>query len=86
MQVREEVDRVVGDRAPTIDDIKSLPYLRATLGESLRMYPQPPILIRRALNEDTLPAGLGGDPAGWVEGQEACLLCFLLVFVWWLHC
>lgn len=35
-----------------------MPFLRATLAESLRLYPQPPILIRRALEDDVLPPGL----------------------------
>ncbi|GLC58319.1 hypothetical protein PLESTB_001346100 [Pleodorina starrii] len=80
-RLREEIDGVVGDRVPTLDDIKAMPYLRATLGESLRMYPQPPILIRRALNEDTLPAGLGGDPGGYPIGKGADLF----ISVWNLH-
>lgn len=58
-----------------------MPYLRACLGESLRMYPQPPILIRRALAEDTLPAGLRGDPAGYPIGKGADLF----ISVWNLH-
>jgi hypothetical protein len=29
--------------------------LRLVLTEALRLFPQPPILIRRALEEDTLP-------------------------------
>ncbi|GLC47475.1 hypothetical protein PLESTF_000433500 [Pleodorina starrii] len=80
-RLREEIDGVVGDRVPTLDDIKAMPYLRATLGESLRMYPQPPILIRRALSEDTLPAGLGGDPGGYPIGKGADLF----ISVWNLH-
>ncbi|KXZ42239.1 hypothetical protein GPECTOR_176g220 [Gonium pectorale] len=80
-RVLEEVDRVVGDRMPTLDDLKALPYLRACLGESLRLYPQPPILIRRALGEDTLPAGLRGDPAGYPIGKGADLF----ISVWNLH-
>lgn len=39
-QVVEEVDRTVGDRNPTLDDIKAMSYTRASLGESLRLYPQ----------------------------------------------
>ena len=43
-----------------LKEIGEMPLLRATLAESLRLYPQPPILIRRALNDDVLPAGLVG--------------------------
>lgn len=41
-----------------LSEIAQMPFLRATLAESLRLYPQPPILIRRALDDDVLPAGL----------------------------
>ncbi|GFR39889.1 hypothetical protein Agub_g393 [Astrephomene gubernaculifera] len=80
-RVLAEVDGVVGDRMPTLDDIKSLPYLRCCLGESLRLYPQPPILIRRALGPDTLPAGLRGDPEGYPIGKGADIF----ISVWNLH-
>lgn len=76
-----EIDDVVGDRMPGLDDIKAMPYLRATLAESLRMYPQPPLLIRRSLAPDTLPPGLNGDPAGYPIGAGADLF----ISVWNLH-
>jgi len=80
-KVLEEVDRVLGDRTPSIDDFKSMPYIRATLAESLRLYPQPPLLIRRALAEDKLPPGLNGDPEGYPIGKGADLF----ISVWNLH-
>ena len=43
--------------------------MRFTLAESLRLYPQPPILIRRALGPDTLPPGLGGPEGGYPIGM-----------------
>jgi cytochrome P450 len=51
-----------------LEDIKALPYVRQTLAESLRLYPQPPLLIRRSLAPDTLPPGLKGDPEGYPIG------------------
>ena len=44
--------------AAGLSEIAQMPFLRATLAESLRLYPQPPILIRRALADDVLPPGL----------------------------
>lgn len=44
-----QVDSVLGDRAPTPEDVPLLRYTARVLCESLRMYPQPPLLIRRAL-------------------------------------
>lgn len=35
-------------------------YIRHMASESLRMYPEPPLLIRRALEDDVLPPGAGG--------------------------
>ncbi|CAM9820267.1 unnamed protein product [Ectocarpus sp. 6 AP-2014] len=58
-KAQEEVDRVIGDRVPTLDDITSLKYIRYIAAESLRMYPEPPLLIRRALESDELPPGSG---------------------------
>lgn len=64
-----------------LEDIKALAYTRATLAESLRLYPQPPLLIRRALSEDTLPPGLNSDPNGYPIGKGADLF----ISVWNLH-
>jgi len=32
-KVREEIDRVVGDRNPTLEDIKEMKYLRLVIAE-----------------------------------------------------
>lgn len=53
-EMRKEVDSVLGDRAPTPEDVPLLRYTARVLCESLRMYPQPPLLIRRALQDDVL--------------------------------
>lgn len=65
MKAQEEVDNVLGDRVPTWDDIKNLRYIRLIVAEALRLYPQPPLLIRRSLKPDTLPGGFKGDSNGY---------------------
>ncbi|KAK8520031.1 hypothetical protein V6N13_031500 [Hibiscus sabdariffa] len=53
-KLQDEVDSVLGDRFPTIDDMKKLKYTTRVINESLRLYPQPPVLIRRSLENDVL--------------------------------
>ncbi|XP_050221885.1 protein LUTEIN DEFICIENT 5, chloroplastic [Mercurialis annua] len=53
-KLQNEVDTVLGDRFPTIEDMKKLKYTTRVINESLRLYPQPPVLIRRSLQNDIL--------------------------------
>ncbi|KAK3229202.1 hypothetical protein Dsin_001083 [Dipteronia sinensis] len=84
-KLQYEVDSVLGDRFPTIEDMKKLKYTTRVINEvrriifsndcfnhmlmfvlacfqtfcskflqSLRVYPQPPVLIRRSLEDDML--------------------------------
>lgn len=53
-KLQNEVDSVLGDRIPTIEDMKKLKYTTRVINESLRLYPQPPVLIRRSLEDDKL--------------------------------
>ncbi|GMP67911.1 hypothetical protein CsSME_00027732 [Camellia sinensis var. sinensis] len=53
-KLQNEVDSVLGDRFPTIEDMKKLKYTTRVINESLRLYPQPPVLIRRSLEDDIL--------------------------------
>jgi cytochrome P450 len=69
-KVQAEIDEVCGDRMPTWADIKELKLVRLCLAESLRMYPEPPLLIRRALEDDKFPAGTAGFEANVVRGQD----------------
>lgn len=56
--VQAEVRTVLqGKDRPDYDDIVQMKKLRYCLIEALRLYPEPPILIRRARTEDSLPPG-----------------------------
>jgi cytochrome P450 len=52
--LHEEVDRVLGDRLPTMDDLAQLPMTRAIVAESMRLYPPAYIVGRRAMAEYTV--------------------------------
>ena len=76
-RVQQEIDSVVGpDRDPTFDDIPKLQLVRLVIAESLRMYPEPPLLIRRALEEDTLPAGGAGFQTKIQRGTDIFLALY----------
>ncbi len=61
-KMREELDRVLGGRTPTMADIPSLAYTRMVLDEAMRLYPPAYAITRRAVEEDEIqgyriPAG-----------------------------
>jgi cytochrome P450 family 97 subfamily B polypeptide 3 len=64
---------VLGDRQPTLEDIKKLQMVRLCVAESLRMYPEPPLLIRRALEEHTLPRGAAAFETRIMRGADIFL-------------
>lgn len=53
-RIRAEVDQVLGNRKPNVDDMRALKYTTRVINESMRLYPQPPVLIRRAVDDDVL--------------------------------
>ena len=77
--VQAEVDAVLGDATPSLDTVAGLRLTTRAVHEAMRLYPQPPVLIRRALEDTTLggydvPAGadmfisvwnLHRDPGSW---------------------
>ena len=61
-RVRDEVDAVLGDRAPTADDLASLPYVKQVVDETLRVSPAAWQTMRHAVDRDVIggydvPAG-----------------------------
>lgn len=70
-RVQEEIDRVLGDKEyPDYEDVKEMELVRLCFAESLRMYPEPPLLIRRALEDDVLPAGATGKETKVIRGMD----------------
>jgi cytochrome P450 len=54
--LEQELDRVLGDREPSMDDIPRLPYTAMVFQEALRLYPPAPAFGRRPLE----PVSIGG--------------------------
>ncbi len=62
-KLHAELDTVLGDRTPTLDDLHRLPYTLQVIKEVLRLYPPAPFYIRDALDQDELGGfNTGGLP------------------------
>uniref|UniRef100_A0A0E0JW56 Cytochrome P450 n=1 Tax=Oryza punctata TaxID=4537 RepID=A0A0E0JW56_ORYPU len=64
-KAQAEVDSVLNNGTINVDQLKKLEYIRLIIVEALRLYPQPPLLIRRALRPDKLPGGYNGPKEGY---------------------
>lgn len=53
-QLHAELDRVLGDRVPTVEDLYRLPYTLQVVKEVLRLYPAAPFYVRDAVDADTI--------------------------------
>jgi cytochrome P450 len=51
---RAEIARVLGDRAPAMEDLAALPYTRAILDETLRLFPPSWMITREAIDDDVV--------------------------------
>ncbi|PVH65690.1 hypothetical protein PAHAL_1G053000 [Panicum hallii] len=64
-KAQAEVDSVLSNGAITVESLKKLEYIKLIILEALRLYPQPPLLIRRSLRPDKLPGGYNGAKDGY---------------------
>jgi len=75
-RLRQEVGAVLGERIPGIADLPRLPYTRAVIEESLRLYPPVVAVIRDVIEEDQIggfriPAGSGVILSSYVTQRHA---------------
>ncbi|KPI22404.1 Unspecific monooxygenase [Actinobacteria bacterium OK074] len=52
-RMHAEIDEVLGDRLPTVEDLARLKFTDAVYSEALRLYPPAWVLVRRALEDYT---------------------------------
>ncbi|SJZ70306.1 Cytochrome P450 [Enhydrobacter aerosaccus] len=72
-RLHEELDRVLGGRTPSLEDVPNLVYTRAIIEETLRLYPPIPVLAREAVSDEV------------IEGQAVPKRSMLLVVPFLLH-
>jgi len=78
-RVQAEIDQVLGHKEkPDYQDLEKMELTRLCFAESLRMYPEPPLLIRRSLEEDVLPAGATGTETKILRGMDFFLSIYNL--------
>ena len=72
-RIQQEVDELLGDRAPTNEDLRRLPFLAAVVHETLRMYPPIWIFVREATRAHQL------------GGYEISKGSLIIVAPWFVH-
>ena len=83
-EIQAEVRTVLaGKTRPDYDDMEKMKKLRYALIEALRLYPEPPVLIRRARTEDNLPSG--GSGLGGKDGIKLLRGTDIFISTWNLH-
>ncbi|MBN8180937.1 cytochrome P450 [Roseibium aggregatum] len=53
-KLQAELDTVLAGRSPTFQDVPNLPYTKAVIEETLRLYPPVPILAREAMSDTSI--------------------------------
>ncbi|WP_297513287.1 cytochrome P450 [uncultured Caulobacter sp.] len=72
-RARAEVLAAPADEVASLDDLKRWPLLRAVLFETLRLYPSAPLIVRQALEADT------------VAGHAVAPGCMITISPWVIH-
>ncbi|KAJ7839256.1 cytochrome P450 monooxygenase pc-2 [Mycena olivaceomarginata] len=79
-RLRNEIlDKVGTSKVPTHDDIKAMPYLRAFINETLRLYPPVPLDTRTSKNATTWPATIPGGRPFYVPAKTKVIYSVFLM-------
>jgi len=74
-KVLQELDTVLQGRAPNVQDLQQLPYLKAVISESMRLYPPGAFFERTATQDETvqgifIPKGTGIWMNSWFVHRD----------------
>jgi cytochrome P450 len=72
-RLHDELDRVLGSRLPTLEDVPRLVFTRAVIDEAMRLYPPVPMLGREAMRDET------------IRNRRVPAGSLVMVFPWLLH-
>lgn len=72
-RLHQELDSVLGGRAPTYSDLESLPYTLQVIKEAMRFYTVVPSIGREAISEDE------------VQGVRIRKKAVVVINIWWTH-
>ncbi|MFO7927903.1 cytochrome P450 [Natronomonas sp.] len=75
-QLVAELDEVLGERTPEMGDLPGLSYTERVIKESMRLFPPVPIIVREAVEPDTIggysvPAGATVYASQWVVHRDS---------------
>ncbi len=77
-RARDEISAVLGDREPSLEDLPRLRFVRATIEESMRLYPPVWLLARSVMDDDEIqgyriPGGTFVFAAPWVTHRHPAI-------------